>query len=83
MDKLKKSLVAAVALSIALVCMLMVFVLSRTKGTKSDDIGVIIVLLALLPLTASAIVQWIRYFKGYVDFAIEQKLKDTNKETKN
>jgi len=71
-----------VASSIALVCMLIVFVLSATKEIR-NDIEMIILLLALLLLTASAIVQWVRYFKGYVDFAIEQKLKDTNKETKN
>ena len=70
------------ASSIALVCMLIVFVLSATKEIR-NDIEMIILLLALLLLTASAIVQWVRYFKGYVDFAIEQKLKDTNKETKN
>jgi len=81
MDKLKKSLVAPVASSIALICMLMVFVLSATKGTKSE-IGMIVLLAAILLLTVSTIIQWIRYLRGYVDFAIEQKLRQIDKETK-
>jgi riboflavin transporter FmnP len=79
MDKLKKSLVAAVTSSIALVCMLMVFVLSATKEVRSE-IGTIIVFFALLGLTAGLIVHWVKYLKQYVDFAIEQKLSEHNKE---
>jgi Na+/alanine symporter len=75
MGELKNSLVAAVSSSIALVCMLLVFVLNATKETKSD-IVMIILLLAILLLTVSAIVQWLRYLRRYVNFAIEQNLKE-------
>jgi Na+/alanine symporter len=81
MDKLKKSLMAPVASSIALICMLMALILSATKGTKSE-IGMIVLVAAILLLTVSSIIQWIKYVRGYVDFAIGQELSQIDKETK-
>jgi len=81
MDKLKQSLMSAVTLTLALVCMLIVFVVSTTKETRSE-IGTIIIFFSLLGLTVGAIVQWVKYLKQYVDFAIEQKLRQKNKQAK-
>jgi hypothetical protein len=78
MDEIKNSLIAAGASSFATVCMLIVFVLSATKETKSV-IAMLVLLLAILVLTLSAIVQWVRYIRRYVDFAIGQKLREINK----
>jgi len=81
MDKLKKTLVAAVVLTFALACMLILFVLSATKETRSE-IGAIIVFFSLLGLTACVIVQWVKYLKQYVNFAIEEKFRQRNKQAK-
>ena len=81
MDKVKASLVASVSSSIALVCVLLVFVLGATKETRNDT-GMIISLPAILLLTVCAIIEWVKYLRRYVDFAIEKKLKDTSQETK-
>jgi Kef-type K+ transport system membrane component KefB len=78
MDEIKNSLIAAVASSFATVCMLIVFVLSATKETKSV-VAMLVLLLAILVLTLSAIAQWVRYMRRYVNFTIDQKSKDTNK----
>ena len=80
MDKLKTSPVAAVSSSIALVCMLLAFVLSVSEEEK-NDIVMIILLLAVFLVSASTIIQWARYVKRYVNFAIEQKLKEINKKS--
>ena len=78
MDKLKKSLVVAKTCSMALVIMLIL-----TASDGRSDIVEVIGFFALLAFTACTIWAWLRYLRGYVNFAIEQKLKDTNKETKN
>ncbi len=81
-DKLTKILIGAVASSIVLVILLMVIMDSAATGTRSDfRRGFRSVL--ILMMTVSVIIQWVRYFRRYVDFAIERKLKDNNKETKN
>ena len=82
MDKLTKILTGAVASSILLVILLMVIMDSAATG-KSSDFRRAIQSVLILMMTASVIIQWVRYFRRYVDFAIEQKLKDTNKETEN
>jgi Na+/alanine symporter len=61
--------------------MLMALILSATKGTKSE-IGMIVLVAAILLLTVSSIIQWIKYVRGYVDFAIGQELSQIDKETK-
>lgn len=79
MAELKKPpMTAAVSITFASVCMLIVFVLSATRETRSE-VATIIVFFALLVLTAGVIVQWVKYFKKYVDFAIKQKLSRNNK----
>ncbi len=81
MDELKKpSMMPAVTTTMALVCLLIVFVLSAAKKTRSE-IGTIIVFFSLLGLTAGVIVQWVKYLKQYVNFAIEQKLREINKKS--
>lgn len=79
MDKLRKTLMSAVGLSILLVCLLTAMIRSAGIETKSDFELNRQVVIALL-LTVGAIVQWVRYLKGYIDFAIERKLKETDKQ---
>jgi len=78
MNEVKNSLIAAGASSFATVCMLIVFVLSATKETKSI-IAMLVLLLAILVLTLSAIAQWVRYMRRHVDFTIDQRLREINK----
>ena len=77
MDKLKKSLVSAATCSIALVIMLIL-----TASDGRSDIVEVIGFFALLAFTACTIWAWLRYLRGYVDFAIEQKLKEIIKKPK-
>jgi lysylphosphatidylglycerol synthetase-like protein (DUF2156 family) len=81
MNDVRKSLIAAGASSVATVCMLIVFAGAATKETKSI-IAMVILLIAILVLTLSAIVQWVRYIRMYVEFAIQQKLGQHDKEGK-
>jgi len=75
MDKLTKKLIAAVCLSIALVCMLMAMIISTATGKRSD-VWLIIQVVVVLMATACAIGQWVKYLRGYVDFEIERRLKE-------
>jgi len=77
MDKLKKSLVFAATCSIALVIMLIL-----TASDGRSDIVEVIGFFALLAFTACTIWAWLRYLRGYVNFAIEQKLSQHNKKGK-
>lgn len=80
-DKLTKILIGAVASSIVLVILLMVIMDSAATGTRSDFRRAIRPVLILM-MTASVIIQWVRYFRRYVDFAIEQKLNERDTEGK-
>jgi len=76
MGELKKpSAMGPAASSVALVCML---ALAATDGKKTSDIKEIVGFLTLLVFAACTIGMWIRYVRQYVNFAIEQKLKDKN-----
>ncbi|MDH4240411.1 MAG: hypothetical protein OEW48_12690 [Phycisphaerae bacterium] len=82
MDKLTKTLIAAVVASFVLVFGLMAIIYSATTGTGSN-VTWILQFLALLTMTASAIVWWVRYLRGYVDSAIERKLREIDKQEPN
>lgn len=82
MDKLTKTLISAVVASIVLVFVLMAIIYSATIRPGSTMIW-ILQFLALLVLTAAAIVWWLRYLRAYVDFAIERKLRETDRQEPN
>ena len=73
MDELRKSMWGAVGLSLALICMLMVFTESTT--TVKSELVRMVQMLAVLFLAACGIFQWMKYLKRYVDYAVEEKLK--------
>lgn len=76
MAELKKpSAQGAVASSLALVIFLIL--LANDKREKSD-VAEIIHFFLLLGFAASVIWVWLKYLKEYVNFAIEQKLKEKN-----
>ena len=79
MDEVKApSMLVAVLFTIAAVCSLMSFVLKAARG-RSD--GLVILMLITAGLTTfCAIANWVKYFKKYVDFKIENQLKEQNKE---
>jgi hypothetical protein len=80
MGELKKpSAIEPAASSFVLVCMI---VLMATDGKKTSDIEEIFWSLTLLAFAACTIWIWIRYVRQYVNFAIEQKLRQNNKESK-
>ena len=75
MYTLRKKLTTAVASSIAWVCILMAMIISIAVGERSN-VSLIISSVVVLAATASAIMQWVVYLRGYVDFAIERRLKE-------
>jgi hypothetical protein len=80
MDAVKKPSVKPAAVgSMAVV----LFTLTYSAMETKNDIVEIIRLTCVLVLAGYTIAEWVKYLHKYVDFAIEQKLKDTNKETKN
>jgi hypothetical protein len=79
MDENKKpSMLAAVLLTIATVCILMSFLLKATGGTTSGGLLIFQLFTAGL-LTFCAIVNWVVYFKRYVNFEVKKRLKEENK----
>ena len=76
MAELKKpSAQGAVVSSLALV--ILFIMLAQEKREKSDAEGIVYSFL-LLGFAASIIWAWLKYIKEYVNFAIEQKLKEKN-----
>ena len=82
MDEVKKpSMQIAIPITVAALLDLFAAIMMASTNTKPE--ALMIFVLCEIILIAGAIAAWIKYFKRYVNFAIEQKLKDTNKETKN
>jgi hypothetical protein len=79
MDENKKpSMLAAVLLTIAAVFSMMSFVLKAAGGRGG---GLLILMLFTAGLMVfCAIANWVVYFKKYVDFKIENNLKDQKQE---
>jgi hypothetical protein len=73
MDVYRRSLIGAVALSVALMCILVVFVRSA-DGQSDSDAGALVQMVSLFVLTGATISQWVRCVKQYVDYAIDRKL---------
>jgi len=71
-------MLAAVLLTIAAVCSLMSFVLMATGGKRSGGLVIFQLFTAGL-MTFAAIANWVVYFKKYVDFKIENQLKEKEK----
>ena len=80
MDEVKKpSMLTAVLFTIAAVCSLMSFVLMATGGKESG--GLVIFQLFTAGLMAfAAIANWVVYFKKYVNFKVENQLREQNRE---
>jgi hypothetical protein len=82
MDKVIKLLAAAAASSVATVCMLLTFALKASKEAKMDVGTVILLPIGVLLLTVAAIVAWVRCCRRYVDWEIEKKSSERDKEGK-
>lgn len=68
------SMLAAVLMTIAAVCSMMSFVLKAAGGRSG---GLLILMLITAGLLAfCAIANWVVYFKKYVDFKVENQLRD-------
>jgi len=79
MDKGKKpSVKSAAVVSMAVVLFTLRF---PTIATKSD-IAEIVSFFCILVMAGGAIAEWVKYLRKYVDFAVEQKLSEHNKEAK-
>jgi len=77
MDKDKKpSVKSAAVVSMAVVLFTLNFSIMKIKS----DVAEIIYLFCVLVMAGSAIAEWVKYLKKYVDFAVEQKLSEHNKE---
>ena len=72
------SMLAAVLFTIAAVCSLVSFVLKAAGGSSG---GLLIFMLFTAGLLVfCAVANWVVYFKKYVDFKVENQLKDLKKE---
>ncbi|NIP28616.1 MAG: hypothetical protein GWN67_28160 [Phycisphaerae bacterium] len=79
MDEVKApSMLVAVLLTIAAVCSMMSFVLKATHG-RSGGLLILMLITAGLMIFA-AIANWVVYFRKYVDYKVENKLREQNKE---
>lgn len=79
MDEVKApSMLVAVLFTIAAVCSMMSFVLKAVGG--SSGVLVILMLITAGLMVFCAIANWVKYFKKYVDFKVENQLKDQSKE---
>ncbi|MBW8040440.1 MAG: hypothetical protein FVQ85_10610 [Planctomycetes bacterium] len=70
----KPSMLAAVLFTIAAVCSLMSFVL-KAAGGRSGGLLIFMLFTAGL-MVFCAIANWVAYFKKYVDFKIENQLRE-------
>jgi len=71
-------MLVAVLFTIAAVCSMISFVL-KAAGGRSEGLVILMLITAGL-LVFCAIANWVVYFKKYVDFKVENQLKDQNKE---
>ena len=72
------SMLVAVLFTISAVCSTITFVLKATHGSSGGLL--IFTLFTAVLMTIAAIAYWVVYFKKYVDFKIENQLKEQNKE---
>ena len=79
MDKLRQTLTIAVVLSMFLPIHLWTIINSATTGTRSG-FSEQLQFVSLLGLAIGAIVCWLRYLRGYVDYTIERKLREIGKQ---
>jgi len=77
MDKDKKpSVKSAAVVSMAVV----VFTLQSSIVETKSDIAEIVRFFCVLVMAGYAIAAWVKYLRNYVDFAVEQKLSEHDKE---
>ena len=74
MNKITKTLIAAVFTTLMSAFMLMGFIYSATIGDRSNMTW-FLKFAALLAITAAAISWWVRYLRAYVDHAIKRELE--------
>ncbi|MHC4086878.1 MAG: hypothetical protein ACYSWZ_18555 [Planctomycetota bacterium] len=80
MDEVKKpSMQSAIPITVAALLDLFAAILLASTNTKPELLMTIV--LCEIILIAGAIAAWIKYFKSYVNFAIEQKLREINKKS--
>ncbi len=81
MNELKKpSMQSAILITLAALLDLFASFIMAASNTKSGRLMTFI--LCEIILIACAIGAWIKYSKAYVNFAIEEKLRDYDKKTK-
>ena len=73
MDTLKRTTIAAVALSFTLVCT-MLLLASAMAREPQGDISPVVTFVAVLVLTYATIFEWMRCARLYIDHAIDRKL---------
>jgi uncharacterized membrane protein len=80
MDEVKKpSMQSAILITLAALLDLFAAFMMAAINTKSELL--ITFVSCEIILIACAIAVWIKYFKRYVNFAIEQKLREINKKS--
>jgi hypothetical protein len=81
MDEVKKpSMQSAILITLAALLDLLASFMMAASNTESKLLMTFV--LCEIILIACAVAAWIKYFKRYVNFAIEQKLSERDKEGK-
>jgi hypothetical protein len=80
MDEVKKPSMQS-AISITVAALLDLFAAIMLASIKPKPEVMMIFVLCEIILIAGAIAAWIKYFKRYVNYAIEQKLREINKKS--
>ena len=72
----EKTLIGAIA-------SMFIVVISLIAMIRSKDSDNVILLVVVMGLTITTSLQWVRFVKLYVAFAIEEKLKEIDKKSEN
>lgn len=82
MDENKKpSMQIAIPITVAALLDLFAAIMMASINAKSELLMIFV--LCEIILIAGAIAAWNKYFKRYVNYAIEQKLREINKKSEN
>ncbi|HIJ54364.1 MAG TPA: hypothetical protein HPP66_14615 [Planctomycetes bacterium] len=80
MDEVKKpSMQSAILITLAALLDLLASFMMAASNTKSELLMTFV--LCEIIMIACAVAAWVNYFKRYVNFAIEQKLRENNKKS--
>jgi uncharacterized membrane protein len=75
----KPSMQSAIPITVAALLDLFAAIMMASINTKPELLMIFV--LCEIILIAGAIVAWIKYFKRYINYAIEQKLREINKKS--